>query len=263
MSSLEIVFLGTSASVPTAERSLPSTLIKYQGLRYLVDCGEGTQLRLMQAGESLKIRRIFLTHDHLDHILGLAGLLFSISIRRMRPIPRVTVYGGDTTLQRAKTLIQMIRSKPTSKPHVEVEFVEVTPGMVFSEKNITVQAFRTNHRERPCYGYIFKTKGLRSEKAVFTGDTGYFDRLIGLAANADYLISEANFLSDQEELAKKVGHLTARQAASIARSAKVETLLLTHVSRKYDKAMDRVLDEARRIFPRTFLPKDLERYSVT
>ena len=82
----EIVFLGTSASIPTPGRSLPATLVKHQGQRFLVDCGEGTQLRLMQANESLKIPHIFLTHDYLDHALGLGGLLFSVSLRRMKPV---------------------------------------------------------------------------------------------------------------------------------------------------------------------------------
>lgn len=259
---IEFVFLGTSASIPTPTRSLPAILVKHQGQRFLVDCGEGTQLRLMQAGESLKIPHIFLTHDHLDHVLGLGGLLFSLSLRRMEPAPHITIYGGSTTLDRARTLAAMIRSSEKSKAHVELSYVEVSPGIVFESARLTVTAFQTNHREWPCFGYIFQSKGKNGVKVVFTGDTGYMDSLIEVARGADCLVSEANFASDKEAIASQVGHLTAAQAARIAAKAEVKCLMLNHVSREYADDLERVLTEARILFPNTLLPGDLDRFQV-
>lgn len=259
---LEIVFLGTAASVPTAGRSLPAMLVKSQGERYLVDCGEGAQLRLMQAGESLKVSRVFLTHDHLDHWLGLGGLLFSLSLLRMQPVPKVIIYGGDSTLQRAETLYGMIRSKDSAKTYVEVEFTEIAPGVIFEDAHLAVQAFPANHRERPCFGYVFQSKGPDGVRVVFSGDTRYSDDLIKIATGADCLVCEANFLSDKEDLAEKVGHLTAAQAGTIAAQSGVKALLLNHVSREYVNDMNKVLAEAQRAYPQTIIPDDLDRFIV-
>jgi ribonuclease Z len=259
---LEIIFLGTSASVPTASRSLPATLVKCQGERYLVDCGEGAQLRLMQATEDLNVSHILLTHDHLDHWLGLAGLLFSLSIRRLSPAPKIAIYGGDTTLQKIDTLYSMVRSKSSEKVYLDLEYIEIVPGIILDNAHLTIRTFPTNHRERACFGYVFESKGPKSVKVVFTGDTGYFEDLIQIAADADCLICEANFLSEKEDLAKKVGHLTAAQAASIAAQAGVKKLLLNHISREYASNMDVVRAEAQKLFPQTIIPRDLDRLTV-
>ena len=255
-------FLGTSASIPTPARSLPATLVTCYGLRSLVDCGEGTQLRLMQAGESLKIPHIFLTHDHMDHILGLGGLLFSISLLRMEPTPHVNIYGGSTSLERGRTLAGWIRSSKGGRAHVTTNFVEVKPGVVFQNDELSVLAFPTNHRERPCFGYVFQSAGRSQIKLVFTGDTGYMDSLVDVAAGADCLVSEANFASDRAALAARVGHLTAVKAAEIASAAGAKCLALTHVSKEYADRLDEVLTEAQSVFPSTFLPGDLDCFQI-
>ncbi len=260
----EITFLGTAASIPTATRSLPAILVKHEGQRFLVDCGEGTQLRLMQAGESLKILHIFLTHDHLDHILGLGGLLFSLSLRRMEPPPQVAVYGGSTTLERAQTLATMTRSSSGREAHLELDFCEISPGIILETNQLKVTAFSTSHREQhPSFGYIFESKGRKRVKLAFTGDTRYTASLVDAANGADCLVSEANFVSDKEELANQVGHLTAAQAARIAAEAGVKCLMLNHVSREYADAPDKVLSEARAIFPNTSLPNDLDTFQIS
>lgn len=262
MSVFTITFLGTAASIPSPCRSLPAILLNYQEQCFLIDCGEGTQLRLMQAGESLKIPHILLTHDHLDHILGLGGLLFSLSLRRMKPTPHITIYGGNTTLDRARILASWIRSSKAGKAHVRIAFVEVVPGDVFQNDQLAVAAFPTNHRERPCFGYVFQSKGTNQVKVVFTGDTGYMDSLIEVARGADCLVSEANFSSDKEAVAVRVGHLTTVQAAKIAAEASVKCLMLNHVSRACANAQEKLLAEAQAIFPNTLLPSDLDRFQV-
>jgi ribonuclease Z len=262
----EVIFLGTSASIPTATRSLPAILLKHRGERFLIDCGEGTQQRLMQASESLKISCIFLTHDHLDHVLGLGGLLLSISLRRMKPVPHIRIYGGGTTLARAELLASMIRSSGKSQAYVELEFIEVSPGIVFEQGLLSVTAFLTNHRdplERPCFGYVFESAGQQSAKVIFTGDTGYMDSLIKIVRGADCLVSEATFASDRVEKANRIGHLTAAQAATTAAEGGVGCLMLHHVSRAYANDLERVLAEARAIFPNTLLPNDLDRFRIS
>ncbi len=259
----KIIFLGTSAAVPTAQRSLPAILVKHEGQRFLVDCGEGTQLRLLQAGESFKIPHIFLTHDHLDHILGLGGLFFSISLLRMEPTPRIKIYGGRTTLSRVKSLAAMIRSAKTGQAHVQLEYVKASPGIVFESDKLAITAFSTSHRKRrPSFGYIFQTKQT-GIKAVFMGDTRYTFFLAKATNEADCLVSEANFAADETDLAGKVGHLTAAQAARIATEAGAKCLMLNHVSRKYADNPEKILAEAKAIFPNTLLPNDLDCFEIT
>jgi ribonuclease Z len=89
---LDLVFLGTSGSAPTSRRALPALLIRRGGERLLFDCGEGTQRQLLQSSVGLvDLREIFLTHYHLDHWLGLPGLLKTFSLRD-RDVP-LTLYG--------------------------------------------------------------------------------------------------------------------------------------------------------------------------
>ncbi|MGB8252177.1 MAG: MBL fold metallo-hydrolase, partial [Anaerolineaceae bacterium] len=93
----EIVFLGTSASAPSARRGLSSQVIKHNEHRFLVDCGEGTQRQILQSGIGFKrLNQILITHGHLDHILGLAGLLSTYM--RWEAIDTLDIYGGRTAL---------------------------------------------------------------------------------------------------------------------------------------------------------------------
>jgi len=195
-------------------------------------------------------------------VLGLGGLLFSLSLRRMEPVPNVTIYGGNTTLERTRTLAAMIRSSEDAKAHVALNYVEVSPGIVFESDQLTVSAFPTNHRERPCFGYVFQSKGENGIKVVFTGDTGYMDSLVEVARGADCLVSEANFASDKEVLASRVGHLTAAQAARIAADAGVKGLMLNHISKEYVDNLELFLQEAKSIFANTIIPRDLDVFTV-
>jgi len=100
----ELVFLGTSASAPSINRNLPSVLVKHDEFRFLIDCGEGTQRQILQAGIGFKrLNRILITHGHLDHILGLAGLLSTLL--RWETIETLEIYGGNAALSRVHDLI--------------------------------------------------------------------------------------------------------------------------------------------------------------
>jgi len=217
----------------------------------------------MQARKSLDIAHIFLTHDHLDHLLGLGGLFLSLSLRRANPVPHVAIHGGNTALDRAQTLAAMIRSSGTGKALLKLDYAEVAPGTVYETGELAVTAFPTNHRERPCFGYVFQSKGRDRLKIVFTGDTGYMDSLVEVAQGADCLVSEANFATEKQDTAIRVGHLTSVQAAEIAVKAGVKCLMLNHVSREYADSLDRILAEAKAIFSHTLLPSDLDSFQIS
>jgi ribonuclease Z len=165
----EIVFLGTSAAVPTPERSPSATLIRHGKVHYLVDCGEGTYQRLTQAQArgltdaipGVNLRQVFFTHDHLDHLLGIGGLLFSMRMLHQKPRPRLSIFGGSTTLDRVRVLATLIRSPEARDAGVDIEYFAASRGVLIEDEDITISAFRTNHTARPCFGYIFQERPQR------------------------------------------------------------------------------------------------------
>ena len=95
----EIVFLGTSASAPSIQRGLASQVVLHNEYRFMIDCGEGTQRQLLKSGLGFKrLDKILLTHGHLDHILGLAGLMSTLM--RWETIDELSLYGGRAALDR-------------------------------------------------------------------------------------------------------------------------------------------------------------------
>jgi len=156
----EILFLGTSASAPSAKRGLSAQIITHNEYRFLIDCGEGTQRQILQAGVGFRhLTRILLTHGHLDHILGLGGLLSTFM--RWEAIEELEIFGGRTTLDRVRTLIDdvVLRGNQTPMP---LHFREIKPGPFFEADDFTVTAFPVTHRGPDCLGYVFETKARRS-----------------------------------------------------------------------------------------------------
>jgi ribonuclease Z len=154
----ELCFLGTSASAPSVERNMTSTLLIHDGKRYLLDCAEGTQRQILRSGLGFKdLRRILLTHGHLDHILGLGGIVSTFG--RWEAIARIEIYAGKWALDRVRDLIKVVlRGKEVE---MDIEFIEVKPGILFEEKNLTVSAFPVIHRGSGCFAYVFQEKTKR------------------------------------------------------------------------------------------------------
>ena len=166
----EILFLGTSASAPSAHRGLSSHIVSHNEYRFLVDCGEGTQRQILQSGKGFKrLTRALITHGHLDHILGLGGLLSTFL--RWEAIDEFEVFGSKGTLERVRTLLfdVVLRGKKTPMP---LRLIEIEPGVIFDAEDFTVTAFAVSHGRADSLGYIFEEKARRpflAEKADALG----------------------------------------------------------------------------------------------
>lgn len=300
----ELLFLGTSASAPSVHRGLSAQLLMAKEYRFLIDCGEGTQRQILRSGVGFKrLNRILITHGHLDHILGLAGLLSTLV--RWESLEELEIYGSRWALERVHDLIYRVtfRNERLSTP---LRLIEVQEGVFFEARDFTVSAFSVAHRGAGCFGYIFQEKArrpflaeraealgvpfgperaklvrgepiqlpdgrivqpddvlgaeLRGARYVHTGDMGRSDHVLEHVRGAHALVTEATYLSADAELAQQFGHLTAAAAAQLAAEAGVQTLILTHLSRR-NRERD-VLAEAQAIFPNTYVARDFDRFSI-
>jgi ribonuclease Z len=293
---LDLVFLGTAGSAPTARRAPAALLIRRGGERLLIDCAEGTQRQLMRSTIGLpELREVFLTHFHADHYLGLPGMLKTFALRgRDEPI---TIYGpvGLTDLFGALRRIFGRLTYP-------YELVELRPGDVLGRDDYRIVTFPVAHGV-PGLGYalveeprpgrfdvgradalgvppgpdrgrlqsgeaIQLTDGsiVRPEqvlgpprpgrKLCITGDTAPSLTFLDLAEGADVLVHEATFCEDERERAHETQHSTAKEAAQVAAAAGVRLLALTHLSSRYFGP--EVAKEARAVFPETVVPRDFD-----
>jgi ribonuclease Z len=155
----EILFLGTSASAPSAKRGLSGQIVSHNEYRFLVDCGEGTQRQILQSGAGFKrLTRVLLTHGHLDHILGLGGLLSTFL--RWEAIEELEIFGGRSTLERVHTLLYDVVLRG-NQPPMPLKMQEIKPGTFFDGDDFTVTAFPVTHRGPDCLGYVFEEKSRR------------------------------------------------------------------------------------------------------
>lgn len=302
----EVVFLGTSASTPSAYRGLSAHMILHRHYRFLLDCGEGTQQQILRSGLGFKrLEKVLLTHGHLDHILGLGGLASTLG--RWEMLEKLQIYGGRTTLGRVAKLIFGVVF-PERNPPSAIELVLLHPGDIIEEDDrFRLSAFSVDHRGPDCFGFLFEEKPRRpfladiadslgvpfgpersrlvngesitlsngktispedvlgdvipGTRYVHIGDAGSTDGLAEICRDANALTIEATYLETEADLAGQFGHLTAASAARLAVEAGVDTLILTHLSRRYYERD--VIHEARSIFPRTFVARDFDRYQIT
>ena len=155
----EILFLGTSASAPSAKRGLSGQVVSHNEYRFLIDCGEGTQRQILQSGIGFKrLTRVLLTHGHLDHILGLGGLLSTFL--RWEAIEELEIFGGRSTLDRVQTLLYDVVLRG-NQPPMPLKMREIKPGVLLDADDFTVTAFSVSHRGPDCLGYVFEEKSRR------------------------------------------------------------------------------------------------------
>ena len=291
---LSLFFAGTAGSVPTARRGLPALLLRAGGDRVLFDCGEGTQQQLLRSVGLPELDAIFVTHYHLDHWLGLLGVLKTFDLRgRERPL---SIYGPPGL----KALLHAMRPA-WGRVSFPLALEELDPHEEVGFGGYVIAPFPVEHRVR-AYGYAFAEddrpgrfdadaaerlgvapgpdfgrlqagetvdgvspeqvvgEPRRGRRIVISGDTAPCQATEVFAHQADVLVHESTFLSDEVERARETGHSTARQAAEIAVAAEVRLLALTHLSTRYFPRD--VRDEAREVFAETIVPRDFDTIEV-
>lgn len=155
----ELIFLGTSASAPSIHRGLSSQVILHDEYRFLIDCGEGTQRQILHSGLGFKrLNRILITHGHLDHILGLAGLLSTYM--RWEAIQELEIYAGRAALERIHDLLFGVVLR-NIRPPIDIRLIELHPGPFFEGGDFTISAVPVFHRGADCFGFIFEEKSRR------------------------------------------------------------------------------------------------------
>jgi ribonuclease Z len=155
----EIVFLGTSASAPSIHRGLSSQVVLHDEHRFLIDCGEGTQRQILKSGLGFKrLNKVLITHGHLDHILGLGGLLSTFT--RWEAIEELDIYGGQWALERSHDLLFGVVLRG-ARPPMAINLRPVQPGVIFQAQDFEIRAFPVWHRGADSYGYLFLEKERR------------------------------------------------------------------------------------------------------
>lgn len=155
----QIVFLGTSASAPSVHRGLSAQMVIHDEYRFLIDCGEGTQRQILQSGLGFKrLNRILITHGHLDHILGLAGLLSTFT--RWETIDTLEIYAGRSALERIQDLIFKVVLRG-ARPPMQILFHEIQPGEIFRADDFRVSAIPVFHRGPDNFAFLFEEAARR------------------------------------------------------------------------------------------------------
>jgi ribonuclease Z len=153
----ELLFLGTSSSAPSVNRGLAGHIVLHRQYRFLVDCGEGTQRQILRSGLGFKrLHTVLLTHGHLDHILGLGGLVSTLS--RWENLEHLDIYGGRSALERVSNLLFSVVFMDKKVP-VDINLHVLEPGQIILEDDkFTLSAFPVRHRGPDCYGFLFEEK---------------------------------------------------------------------------------------------------------
>jgi len=154
----DTIFLGTSASAPSIQRSLPAMVLNHDEYRFLIDCGEGTQRQILKSGIGFKrLNRILITHSHLDHILGLAGLISTLL--RWEAMDDLEIFASPGAMGRIHDLLFGVVLRGAKNPPVKL--TKIGEGEFFAGDDFTISAFAVPHRRTDSRGFLFDEKGRR------------------------------------------------------------------------------------------------------
>jgi ribonuclease Z len=299
----EVVFLGTSASAPSIRRGLPAAVVMHKEYRFMVDCGEGTQRQLLHSGLGFRrLDRILLTHGHLDHILGLAGLASTFA--RWEMVDRLEIYGGRWALDRVEALMHVVFGR--YRPPIRLVLTDLQPGVVMEDDSFQLAAFPVTHRGPDNFGFIFQEKARRPflvEKAealgvpagperarlvrgqavtLADGRTIYPDDVLGetrpgtkfvFIGDASRTDDLAEPVRDADALVIEATYTTleadvAREFGHLTARQAAELATTAGVGHLILHHISRryaereILEEARPIFPDTIVARDLDHYQV-
>lgn len=298
---MQIVFLGTSGSWPTPKRNVAAVAVKRGPEVVLFDCGEGTQRQFMLSRLSfMQISKVFITHFHGDHFLGLPGLIQSMTMNdRNQPLD---IFGPKGM----KELMRQLLTLGYFTPGFDITVSEMLGGSSVKFEEYTVSALEAEHTvpavsyclqeplrpgrfdkaralelgipEGPLFGRLQDGETVtlqgktiapdmvmgpprRGRKVIYTGDTLPTQQLLEFARDCDLLIHDATAETSMEEKANKYGHSTAKQAATIAKGCGARALILTHFSPRYEDPSP-MLVEAKAVFENSILADDFLEYTV-
>ncbi len=293
MSHRELVVLGSASQVPTKHRNHNGYLLRWDGHGLLFDPGEGTQRQMTRFGvPASAVTRVLVTHFHGDHCLGLPGMLQRLSLDQVQhPVTVHYPASGQVYFDRLRQAsIFDQRAAVVAAPVAEDGVVAREDDLVIEARRLDhrVEAFgyrvcepdrRTFDPERlaaagvrgPLVGRLRERGEVEvdgrvvridevsvprpGQKAAFVMDTRLCDAAVALARDVDLLICEATFLEADRDLARRYGHMTAREAATVAARAGARTLVLTHFSRRYPDP-EAFRAEARAVFDEVVLAED-------
>jgi ribonuclease Z len=283
---LEVTFIGTSGSTPTKDRGMPALAIKYESELLLMDCGEGTQRQMMAYKTGFgSINAIFVSHPHLDHYLGLFGLLETLKMSSPAP-------------KKLKAFLPPGIDGIFAERYPFLEVVRIRKGKLYQGKGFSVSAFPVEHC-KGSFGFVFeeeprlkfdeqkaKSLGLKGRmfseiqkkgslavggkkialgditwskpgrKIVYSGDTAFSQAVIEAAGGADLLVHEGTFDESRKEEAKERKHCTVEDAARVAKQAGARRLVIIHISPRYSDSMKSLLEASAKIFKNTTIAED-------
>ncbi len=291
---LDVIFLGTGGSVPSARRNTAAVLVRRGGDRLLFDCGEGTQRQMQRSIGLIGVDAIFVTHLHADHYLGLPGLIKSYEMHdRVEPL---TIYGPPGLSALFRSIERII-----GRPRYDLRLVELNRGEEVDFGDYAVEPFDVSHRivangyalfehprpgrfdpeaarslgvdPGPAFGALQRGEEVLGRKGpvrpdqvmgvdrpgrriVITGDTEPCEETEVAAHGAELLIHDSNFAAAEAERAAETGHSTALGAAELAAAAGVQMLALVHISSRH--FVPDILGEAQEVFPDTVAPRDFD-----
>ncbi len=296
---MQITFLGTSSMVPTKERNQIAVFLSYGPDGILFDCGEGTQRQFKIAGISLtKISRIFISHWHGDHVLGLPGLIQTLS--SMDSNHKLEIYGPMGTNKRMEKMFEAF----VFDKRINLTVKEIKDGVFFENNDFQLEAYSLEHgietlgykfieKDKrkvdmkkvkklgipvgPLLGRLQEGKGIEhngkkikpddatyienGKKIAYITDTVLCDNCYKIAENADILICEATYASKLADKSEEYGHMTANQAGQLANKANAKQLILIHFSARYKNTQE-LEEDARDIFDNVICAKDFMKISL-
>ena len=293
---MKIVFLGTSAAQPTERRGLSCICLEKEGEILMFDAGEAAQISYMKSGLGWnKKMKLFVTHLHGDHCVGILGLLQTMTMRnRTEPLEVFGPSGIEEFIGANIKVLNFGLSFP-------VLITTIKEGKIFEDNTFSIYACKANH-SIVAYSYLFEEKdkpgrfsvenakklgipegelwkelqngneikindkiinpdqvlGEKREgkKIGFSGDTMPTKELEKFFEGCDFLVFDSTFLEEEKQKALDTCHSTAKQAATLAKNSNVKNLILTHFSARY-KDETQHLAEAGKVHNSVITAKDL------